>query len=77
MLLWVWPGAAALIRLLAWKLPYVAGEALKKQKKKKDLCQLNDGSLLCLDFLWIAIHAFPQQILIVMGSSGCWRVQSS
>ena len=37
-LLWLWPAAAALIRSLAWELPYVGGAALKskiKAKKKK------------------------------------------
>ena len=35
--LWLWlqPAAAALIRPLAWKLPYIAGVALKKKKEKK------------------------------------------
>ena len=37
-LLWLWhrPVAAASIRTLAWKLPYATGEALKKQKIKKE-----------------------------------------
>ena len=36
-LLWLWCRlvAAALIRPLAWELPYAAGVALKKEKKKK------------------------------------------
>ena len=36
-LLWLWhrPAAAAPIRPLAWKLPYAAGAALKKEKKRK------------------------------------------
>ena len=36
-LLWLWhrPAAIALIRPLAWKLPYTVGVALKKQKKKE------------------------------------------
>ena len=36
-LLWLWhgPTATALIRPLAWELPYAAGVALKRQKKKK------------------------------------------
>ena len=36
-LLWLWhrPAAAALIRPLAWEPPYLAGTALKSQKKKK------------------------------------------
>ena len=36
-LLWLWcrPAAAAPIQLLAWELPYAAGTALKKNKKKK------------------------------------------
>ena len=36
-LLWLWyrPAAAAAIRPLAWKLPYVTGIALKRKKKKK------------------------------------------
>ena len=31
------PAAVALIRSLAWELPYVAGAALKKQKEKENL----------------------------------------
>ena len=34
-LLWLWYRLAALIRPLAWELPYAAGAALKNQKKKK------------------------------------------
>ena len=36
-LLWLWwrPAAIPLIRSLAWKLPYVIGAALKRQKKKE------------------------------------------
>ena len=35
--MWLWPrpAPAALIRLLAWELPYAEGMALKKKKKKK------------------------------------------
>ena len=35
-LLWLWcrPAAVALIRLLAWELPYAAGVALKRKEKK-------------------------------------------
>ena len=35
LLLWHRPGARALIRPLAWELPYVVGVALKRSKKKK------------------------------------------
>ena len=37
-LLWLWcrPAAAAPIRPQAWKPPYAAGMALKRQKKKKE-----------------------------------------
>ena len=37
-LLWLWcrPAAIAPIRPLAWEFPYTAGEALKRQKKKKE-----------------------------------------
>ena len=31
--LWYRPSAIALIRLLAWELPYAVGEALKRQNK--------------------------------------------
>ena len=31
--LWLWLAAAALIRPLAWELPYAAGAAIKKKKK--------------------------------------------
>ena len=36
-LLWLWcrPGAIALIQPLAWEVPYAAGAALKRKKKKK------------------------------------------
>ena len=36
-LLWLWcrPAAAALVRPLAWELPYTSGVALKKKSKKK------------------------------------------
>mgnify|MGYP007071216099 CR=1 FL=1 len=33
--LWRWPAAAALIRPLAWELPYALSAALKNTKKKK------------------------------------------
>ena len=33
--LWHWLAATALTGPLAWELPYVLGEALKRQKKKK------------------------------------------
>ena len=35
MLLWHRPAAAALIRPLAWELPYAAGPKKKKKKNKK------------------------------------------
>ena len=37
LLLWLWcrPAAAALIRPLAWELPYTMGVALKKDKKRE------------------------------------------
>ena len=36
MLLWLWcrPAVTALIRTLAWELPYAVGAALKKKEKK-------------------------------------------
>ena len=34
-LLWLWLAAVALIQPLAWELPYAAGMALKRQKKKR------------------------------------------
>jgi len=38
-LLWLWcrPVATALIRPLAWELPYAASAALKRQKRKKNV----------------------------------------
>ena len=38
-LLWLWcrPAGAALIRPQAWGLPYAAGAALKRKKKKKSI----------------------------------------
>ena len=40
-LLWLWhrPAATALIRPLAWELPYVMGEALKKTPQKMYVCK--------------------------------------
>ena len=40
-LLWLWhgPAATALIRPLAWELPYVMGEALKKTPPKMYVCK--------------------------------------
>ena len=35
LLLWCRPAAVALIRPLAWELPYATGTALKSKKKKK------------------------------------------
>ena len=45
-LLWLWcrPVAAALIRSLAWELPYAVGATLKDQKNKTK----KKGSLKCL-----------------------------
>jgi len=44
-LLWLWcrPEATALIRPLAWELPYAVGETLEKTKKKT-LSHLGEGS---------------------------------
>ena len=41
-LLWLWhrPVATAVIQSLAWELPYAAGAALKRWKKKKKEIQL-------------------------------------
>ena len=38
LLLWLWcrPAATALIRPLAWELPYAAGATLKRKRKKKE-----------------------------------------
>ena len=38
-LLWLWrrPAAAVPVQPLAWELPYAAGAALKRKKKKKEL----------------------------------------
>ena len=40
LLLWPWHrmAAAALIQSLAWELPYASDEAIKRKKKKKNLC---------------------------------------
>ena len=45
-LLWLWrrSEAAALIRLLAWELPYAEGTALKtKKKRKRNWIKLGSG----------------------------------
>ena len=41
--LWLWCRlvAAALIRPLAWELPYAAGAALKRQKEEEEIDDLN------------------------------------
>ena len=41
--LWCRPAATALIRPLAWELPYVVGVALKSQKKKKSSLSSEEG----------------------------------
>ena len=40
-LLWLWcgPAATAPIQLLAWEPPYATGVALKRQKRKRKLCE--------------------------------------
>ena len=35
-MVWCRPAAAALIRLLAWELPYAIGTTLKKKKEEKE-----------------------------------------
>ena len=39
--LWSRPAAVAQIRALAWELSYVAGVALKRKKKKKNMSMKN------------------------------------
>ena len=41
-LLWLWcrPAAAALIRLLAWELPYAMGAALKKREREIEVSNI-------------------------------------
>ena len=41
-LLWLWcrPAAAALIRLLAWELPYAVGAALKKREREIEVSNI-------------------------------------
>jgi len=36
----LWSAAAALIRLLAWELPYTTGAALKRKKKERHMERL-------------------------------------
>ena len=64
MLLWLWrrPVAAALIRPLAWELPYAEGSALKKKTKKPK--QTNIVIKNCfLDFsLFIVLHLIAIQM---------------
>ena len=50
-LLWLWCrlAAAALMLLLAWKLPYALGKALKRPKKKK----VNEVNCRYINFLWV------------------------
>ena len=45
-MLWLWrrPIAVALIRPLAWELPYAVGAALKKDQKKKKNIQWRKAS---------------------------------
>ena len=43
--LWCRPAAAALIRPLAWEIPYAAGAALKKKKIHLDECYLSAARL--------------------------------
>ena len=55
-LLWLWCrlAFAALIRPLAWELPYAAGVALKKKKKKKKRKEKKKEKAVFFDLL--ALH---------------------
>ena len=68
-LLWLWgrPAATALIQPLAWELPYAAGVALKRFKKKKCTSQpfcmnfcytlkVNSCCLICVALLGIELN---------------------
>ena len=46
-LLWLWRrlAAAALIQLLVWELPYAAGVALKRHKRKKERGRKEENKL--------------------------------
>ena len=50
-LLWLWcrPAAIALIRPLAWELPYAAGAALKSNKRKKERRKERCWAVSCID----------------------------
>ena len=50
-LLWCRPAASALIRLLAWELPYAAGGALKRKKIINNLFP---------NYFWIFSHSWKQ-----------------
>ena len=58
-LLWLWCRleAAALIRPLAWELPYAAGMALKRQQKRKK----KKKSSVC--WLSMAVHSNPPHVV--------------
>ena len=45
-LLWLWLAAVAPIFPLAWELPCVMGEALKRKKKKKSAMEIIHGHIL-------------------------------
>ena len=58
-LLWLWrrPGAAALIRPLAWEPPYAAGAALEKGKRQKKKIKTIYGIRLYMYWLWCTCNS--------------------
>ena len=71
-MLWLWrrPAAKALIRPLAWELPYNMGAALKRQNKKQNSHSIN--ILLTSDVLQYLLQ--PLKILLnsVVFFNGAW-----
>ena len=68
-LLWLWCrlAAAALIRPLAWELPYAASAALNRFLKKNISGAINhsDGSD-CQVFVYFFVLSFPKKLSVVL-----------
>ena len=62
-LLWLWrrPLATALIRPLAWELPYAAGAALEKAKRKKE--NKNNSEILPLATMQLDLEGIKLSVI--------------
>ena len=70
-LLWLWcrPAAVALIRLLAWEHPCAVGEALKREKKRKEKKFTK--------FIFKTCLCFKSSLKATFSLSPSWRAQQA